>query len=148
MHLKHNCKQVLGDHHSWTKNPRHQGSHLERVSMSGNAHSYNLPTITQEFHSNREALDLERRLTSWTIKPTSLQSGIAINLNNMRSSLFYTLLILPKSWLICCDEWDCAMIKKKKRNRNHVVRQCLKSRAWNLFIHPKAFSPEKGSAVT
>lgn len=23
MHLKHNCKQVLGDHHSWNKNPRH-----------------------------------------------------------------------------------------------------------------------------
>lgn len=91
MHLKHNCMQVLSDHHSWNKNPKHQVSHLETVVTPGNAHSHNLPTLTQEFHSCREALSLEHCLTSWTIKPASPQSGISINLNNIWSSLFYTL---------------------------------------------------------
>lgn len=114
MHLKHNCKRVLSDRHSWNKNPKHQEvSHLEMVAMPGNARSHNLPTITQELHSSREALALECHLTSWKIKSTSPQSDISINLNNMWSSLLYTLLIPPKSWLTLCDEWDGAMIKKK-----------------------------------
>lgn len=37
MHLKHNFKQVLHDDHSWNKNPKHQASYLERVTMFGKA---------------------------------------------------------------------------------------------------------------
>lgn len=70
VHLQHNCKKVLSDHHSWNKNPKHQLSHLERGVMSGNTHSHSLPTITREFHSSREAL-FQGSTASWPVEQLS-----------------------------------------------------------------------------